>query len=274
MAKRSKKTGKQSATSSQEMQNAAKTLYANIRFMSPDDPISTLAITSSVPNEGKTTVSIQLAQAMATAGKSTLLVEADMRRRSIANRLDIRPPHGAYAVLTNNASAGDAIVKTGVENMYFLDMEPHIPNPADILASNRYKKLVRMLEERFDYVIFDTPPTITFVDSSILSTLVDGTILVVRPNTTKRAELLRAYDQLKKANANVIGACANCVESDGAEYYYAYYSQSGKRVSDAVKAAAEVSNEQQTFDFAPTSTGSDGGGWRSINVPSFDKKNR
>ena len=117
------------------VQNAAKTLLANIRFASVDDPIRTITVTSSIPNEGKSTVSINLAQAIATSGKSVLLVEADMRRRSLSDMLGVRSRGGLYAVLSEQISIDQAIVETGQKNFYFLDAEPHIPNPADIIVS-------------------------------------------------------------------------------------------------------------------------------------------
>lgn len=234
------------------MQNAAKTLFANIRFMSPDKPIKSIVVTSSAPDEGKTTISLNLAQAIATSGKSTLLVEADMRRRSLANALQLRPQHGTYALLTGQATLNDAVVQTAIKPLFFLDIEPNIPNPADILASGRYRKLVEKLRNSFDYVIFDTPPVNTFVDAAILSTLVDGTILVVRPGKTKRMDLMRSYDQLEKANANILGACANFCENIGSEYYYAYYTKSGDRIDTSeYQEEAEAQQDADTDMYAP-----------------------
>ena len=100
------------------VQNAAKTLLANIRFASVDDPIRTITVTSSIPNEGKSTVSINLAQAIATSGKSVLLVECDMRRRSLADMLGVRSRGGLYAVLSEQISIDQAIVETGQKNFY------------------------------------------------------------------------------------------------------------------------------------------------------------
>lgn len=91
---------RKASSNMQEVQNAAKTLFANIRFMSPDCPLRTIVMTSSVPSEGKSTTSIELAKAIATSGKKTLLVEADMRRRSLANALGVRARAGVYSVLT------------------------------------------------------------------------------------------------------------------------------------------------------------------------------
>lgn len=233
MAKKKKQSSNQL-----EVQNAAKTLFANIRFMSPDNPIRSIVMTSSVPNEGKSTCSVELARAIATSGKTVLLVEADMRRRALASLLNVRPAAGVYAVLTDAAPLKTAVTATQTPNLFFLDVEPNIPNPADIISSKRYQKLVATLEDGYDYVIFDMPPVGTFVDAAILSTLVDGTVLVVKPGSTKRAELVDACDQLKKADANILGICATFCEGTGSEYYYAYYTKNGGRVKDDGDVAA------------------------------------
>lgn len=211
-----------------EMQNAAKTLLANIRFASVDDPIASLVVTSSIPNEGKSTVSVNLAEAIATSGKSVLLVECDFRNRTLADMLDVHATGGIYAVLSEELSLDQAVAPTSVSNMYLLDVEPHIPNPADVLSSKRFRSMAAALEERFDYVIYDTPPVGTFVDAAILSTLADGAVLVVRENYTKRDSILGAYDQLKKAGAHVLGVVMNHCETSSNEYYYAYYTQDGQ----------------------------------------------
>ncbi len=215
------------------VKNATKTLYANIRFMSPDEPIKTMLVTSAVPNEGKTTTSVHLAQAIATSGKTVVLVDADMRRGSVAGILRIQPKAGAYAVMSESATLLEAVTKTSVPNLYFLDIEPNIPNPVDLLISKKYLQLVEDLKSKFDYVIFDTPPTGTFVDAAVLSTLVDGVVLVARSNFVKRTEVVNAFEQLNKANANILGVCATFCEDESSEYYYAYYNQRGSRVESS-----------------------------------------
>lgn len=212
------------------VQNAAKTLLANIRFASVDRPVKCIVLTSSVPNEGKSTVAYNLAQAIASSGKRTLIVECDMRRRSLADMIGARARHGIYAVLSGQVELDEALVATSHRNLFFLDSEPHIPNPADILSSQRFRKLVAQMESDFDYVVIDTPPVGTFVDAAIIATLADATALVVRERFVKRAELQNAYDQLKKADANVIGVIMNMCEAESSEYYYAYYNKEGKRV--------------------------------------------
>lgn len=224
------------------VQNAAKTLLANIRFASVDRPVKSIVLTSSVPNEGKSTVAYNLAQAIASSGKRTLIVECDMRRRSLADMVGARARHGIYAVLSGQVELDEALVATSHRNLFFLDSEPHIPNPADILSSQRFRKLVAQMESDFDYVVIDTPPVGTFVDAAIIAALADATALVVRERFVKRVELQNAYDQLKKADANVIGVIMNMCEAESSEYYYAYYNKEGKRV---LKSEGHVSDGPQ-----------------------------
>lgn len=212
------------------VQNAAKTLLANIRFASVDDPIRVVTITSSTPNEGKSTVALNLAQAIATSGKSVVLVECDMRRRSMADMIGVRSRGGLYAVLSEQMQLEDAVVETSQKNLYFLDSEPHIPNPADIIVSRRFKRLVERLRASFQYVIFDTPPVGTFIDAAEVGRLSDGVLFVVREKFAKRNEVSAAFDQLRRAEVHVIGAVMNYCESETSEYYYSYYTKDGKKV--------------------------------------------
>lgn len=222
-----------------ELQNAAKTLYTNIRFMSVDEPIKTVMLTSSVPNEGKTTACKYLGEAIASSGRDVLIVDTDMRRRSMAASLNVRSQAGLYRVLLGRTSLELAVVSTSTAHLYFLDVEPSIPNPVEVLSSKRFASFAQRLRDSYDYVIYDTPPVGTFVDAAVLSTLVDATVMVVRPDFVKREELMGAYDQLEKAGANVIGICATFVEGTGSEYYYKYYTtSSGKRVKKKKRASS------------------------------------
>jgi len=208
--------------------NSAKTLLANIRFMSVDNPVRTVAITSAVPNEGKTFVTANLASAIATSGKTVLLVETDMRRRSMAHALGVHAQHGLYSVVSGEVGLTTAAISTTTPNMYFLDAEPHIPNPSDLLNSNRFSRLIQVAARTFDYVVFDTPPVGTFVDAAVLGTKVDAVFMVVRENFTKKAEVVAAAEQLKKSGCNLAGIVMNYCERRSSEYYYEYYySKSG-----------------------------------------------
>ena len=214
--------------------NSAKTLLANIRFMSVDNPVRTVVITSAVPNEGKTFVTANLASAIATSGKTVLLVECDMRRRSMAHALNVHAQHGLYSVVSGEVGLTTAAVSTTTPNLYFLDSEPHIPNPSDLLNSNRFSRLIEVAKRTFDYVVFDTPPVGTFVDAAVLGTKVDAVFMVVRENFTKKAEVVAAAEQLKKSGCNLAGIVMNYCERRSSEYYYEYYySREGHRDENA-----------------------------------------
>lgn len=236
----------------QEIQNSAKTMLANIRFASVDRPIQSIVITSAIPNEGKTTTTIELAKAIATAGNTVLVVEADMRHRSVSSILGVHAAHGAYSVMARSAEFDQAVVKTGIPNLYFLDIEPNIPNPVDLLSSRAYAHLVDTACDNYDFVLFDTPPVGTFVDAAILSRLTDGVIMIVKIGGAKRDEILVAYDQLEKAEANIIGACATFCEGTSSEYYYAYYTKDNRRVhTDKEEKHSRRSTEGSFASVAP-----------------------
>ena len=207
----------------QSVVNAAKTLLANIRFMSVDNPVRTIAFTSSAPNEGKTFISCNLASAIATSHKTVLIVECDMRRRSVANALGVHAQYGLYAVLSGQKELGQAAVRTKTPNLHFLDAEPHIPNPSDILSSKHFARLLSLMRKTYDYVIFDTPPVGAFVDAAVLGAQIDAIFMVVRENFVNRNELLEAAEQLRHSNCNLAGVVMNHCEHRSSEYYYDYY---------------------------------------------------
>jgi len=218
-----KKNEGQSSDLMRSIDNSAKTLLANIRFMSVDNPVRTVVITSAIPNEGKTFVAANLATAMATSGMRTLLVECDMRRRSMSSMLRVHAQHGLYSVLANEVSLEEAAVPTDTQRLFFLDAEPHIPNPSDLLSSRRFSSLIEMAKGSFDYVVFDTPPVATFVDAAVLGAKVDAVFMVVREGYTRKDDIARAADQLKAANVPLNGIVMNFCERNSNNYYYYYY---------------------------------------------------
>ena len=138
----------------QALQNAVKTLTANIRFASVDDPVRTICVASAIPSEGKTTTSVALGRAFAEGGSRVVLLEADMRRRSLATALGHHGRYGLYSVLAGEHSVQEAAIPVGTSKcLFFLDAEPGIPNPADVLQSKRFHSLLTQLSSQFDYVI-------------------------------------------------------------------------------------------------------------------------
>lgn len=219
--------GKKKGVDSVAVQNAAKTLAANIRFASVDNPVSSIVVTSSIPGEGKSFVSIELAKALAASGKRVLIMECDMRKRSLAARLGRHGLHGIYDVLSGEADITEAVTPTGTENLWFLDAEPNIPNPTDIVSSKRFRGLLQGLRREFGYVVMDTPPLGAFVDAAVLGSVADATVLVVRQNFVRRDDMVASFTQLKQADANVIGTVLNYCEDDGLGHY-GYYGNYGE----------------------------------------------
>lgn len=222
--------GKKRGVDSVAVQNAAKTLAANIRFASVDNPVSSIVVTSSIPGEGKTFVAIELAKALAASGKRVLIMECDMRKRSLAARLGRHGLHGIYDVLSGEADITEAVTPTGTENLWFLDAEPNIPNPTDIVSSKRFRGLLQGLRREFGYVVMDTPPLGAFVDAAVLGSVADATVLVVRQNFVRRDDMVASFTQLKQADANVIGTVLNYCEDEGMGHYgnYGYYGSYGE----------------------------------------------
>lgn len=213
------------------LENAVKTLAANIRFTSVDNPLRVIGVTSSVPNEGKTTVSYMLGQAMAAGGGNVLLVDCDLRHRSLAKKAQVHPREGLYNVLAGRCELADAVIALETPGLYLLDVEPQIPNPVDVLASKRFHDLMLRVRKEYSFVIVDTPPLSAFVDAAVASQNTDGMLLVVREGMTKREDLLAAYDQLCKADARVVGTVLNfCSSERKGHYYYNYYTADGKKV--------------------------------------------
>ena len=204
-------------------QNAATTLLANIRFASMDKPLKTIVITSSIPDEGKSSISCHLAQAMASSGKRTLVVDCDTRSRSVASRYNLHPKAGLFSLLSKQAPLEDVLTPTPVQSLSIIDIEPSIPNPADIFASKRFQSFLAQMEEMFDYIVIDTPPVNAFIDAAVLASHADATILVVRENLARRDEIAYACEQLRKADANLIGTCMNFCTHQGGSYYSSSY---------------------------------------------------
>lgn len=225
----------------QALQNAVKTLAANIRFASVDSPVRTICVTSAIPSEGKTTTSVALGRVFAEGGSRVLLLEGDMRRRSLATALGRHGRYGLYSVLAAEHTVQEAAIPVGSSSrLFFLDAEPGIPNPADVLQSKRFHALLSQLSGQFDYVIVDTPPVTTFVDAAVAASVVDATILVVRQDYTHRDDVVAAYDQLVQAGANVVGTVLNCCDATTSGYYYGYYKERRNDSYDVVAPSAGV----------------------------------
>ncbi|MGA9378934.1 MAG: polysaccharide biosynthesis tyrosine autokinase [Phormidium sp.] len=208
-----------------------RSLYTNIRLLSTDMPIRSLVISSSTPAEGKTVVSLHLAQAAAAMGQRVLLVDADLRRPQIHKRLNLPNMRG----LTNLISSEDLDFHEVIqnlpqeENLYIMAAGQIPPDPTRLLSSEKMQTLMTDFQSAFDLVIYDTPPLVGFADASILATPTDGVILVVGLGKADRYPLMQALDTLRISGTPILGLVANGVKNYTTRWhdsYNRYYNQS------------------------------------------------
>jgi capsular exopolysaccharide synthesis family protein len=203
---------------------SCRVVRTNILFCSPDRPLRTMLVTSPNPLEGKTMMTVNLGVAMAQNGSRTLLVDTDMSRPRLHRILQASVEHGVSRVIVGEGSLEDAIKSTDVPNLFILPCGPLPPNPAELLQTERFLSLVKRLGEKFDRVLFDSPPVMAVTDATILSRIMDGTIIVARASRTGRDSLARTAGQIKAVGSNLVGIVLNDVDLSAPGYhrYYAY----------------------------------------------------
>ncbi len=203
---------------------AYRTLRANIEFASVDATVRTLLVTSALPGEGKTVTSANLAVAFAQAGRKVLLVDADLRRPGIHLVFNLPNWHGLTSLLRDGDEKLDAITnETEQANLRILTTGPLPPNPAELLGSQRMRAVLERLTAAEDLVIIDSPPLQAVTDSAILSSFIDGTILVIDAARGHRRAVRLGRETLAKAGANVLGAVLNRAPSRAPSEYADYY---------------------------------------------------
>ena len=202
-----------------------RTLRTNLQFSKVDRKIKTILITSSGPKEGKSTTAANLAIAMAQAGNKVVLVDADLRRPVVHSIFGMKKDEGITNYLMDAIPYEQIVKATFHENLFVICSGVLPPNPSELLASAAMELLIQKLQNQFDLVIFDSPPVIAVTDAAILSTKVDGTILVVNSGQTNRDALARGKTLLDGVNAHLLGVLLNGVNIDGmyGSYYYYYY---------------------------------------------------
>nr|WP_321293215.1 CpsD/CapB family tyrosine-protein kinase [uncultured Trichococcus sp.] len=206
-----------------------RTLRTNIQFSMIDKKLKSLAVLSATSGAGKSTVAANLAVTFTLQGNQVLLVDCDLRRPSVHREFGIHNEEGLTNLLANHAgkSVGDYLHTCEVPGLSILTGGPVPPNPAELLSSNRMKQLEMDVAERFDLVIYDTPPLLGFTDAQILAGRVDGTIFVVHYEEDTKEDVLKASDSLKMVNANVLGVVYNRAPGGQKEhsYYYGYHDE-------------------------------------------------
>jgi capsular exopolysaccharide synthesis family protein len=202
---------------------AARSVRTNLMFMNPDQPMRRLLVTSAGPSEGKTTVACSLAIAFAQAGQRVCIVDADLRRPRLHHIFDRNGDPGLTNTLVGEATLDEVAKPTGIDNLFSIPAGPTPPNPADMLGSERFRRLLTELSERFDRVVIDSPPVVAVTDSVVLSTLVDGTVFVARAFLTARHLSAQGLRALRDVGAPVAGVVLNAVNVNRHEYSYYYY---------------------------------------------------
>ena len=205
------------------MAEAYRTLRTNLGFASMDDPCRSILFTSTSPRDGKSTVASNLAVVMAQAGNRVVLIDADLRKPVQHQIFDVDNRQGLTSVLLQKVEAETAMHNGLVENLHVITSGPIPPNPAEILGSERTRHLLQQLLDEYDYVFIDSPPILAVTDAAILSTIVDGVVLVVNYAVTRNEMAREAVEQFKKANARVLGVVLNQVQMESSDYKYYYY---------------------------------------------------
>lgn len=201
-------------------------LRTSLLLSSAGQPPKTILVTSSQPSEGKTTTAINTAFMLAQTGAEVLLIDCDLRRPRLHAHFGAPNTRGLTNWLSGETDI-DSLTQTfgSLANLKFLTSGPVPPNPAELLGSDEMRKLLSLLTERFAHVIIDSPPAISFTDASILSTMVDGVVLVVHGGRSSRAVVRRAKQQLLDVGAHIFGIVLNNVKVETQDYYYSgYYS--------------------------------------------------
>jgi receptor protein-tyrosine kinase len=222
-------------------------LRTNLQFLSVDHPPRLIVITSSVPNEGKSTTSINVALAIAEAGSNVLLVDGDMRRPSLNKYLDIVGSVGFSTVLSGGASLDEALQESRFPRLTVLAAGAAPPNPSELLGSLAAKKTLDELRTRFDYVIVDSPPLLAVTDSAILAAEADGALLLVRAEKTKRDQIAHAVGMLHDVGATLLGTVLTMAMPRGSvAYRYNYYYQYGSYGENTPGSRAELPTKTAT----------------------------
>ncbi|BFI98614.1 MAG: CpsD/CapB family tyrosine-protein kinase [Priestia megaterium] len=200
-----------------------RTIRSNIQFSNLESDVRSLVMTSSGPSEGKSTTAANLAIVYAQQDKKVLLVDADLRKPTAHFSFRLENHIGFTNVLTRKVPLLDAVSETEIPNLSVLTSGPIPPNPSELLASKNMDALLEEMYEHFDFILFDTPPTLAVTDAQILSNKVEATILVVSSGKTDKAAARKAKELLLNAKARLLGVILNDRKiEDGGSYYYYY----------------------------------------------------
>lgn len=211
---------------------AFKTLRTNLLFCSAD--IKTIVVTSTFENEGKSTISAELARGLAEIGKKTLLIDADMRKSVILkNNSKAQDIKGLSELLSNQATADEVLYNTQIPCFDIIFSGHFPPNPVELLSSSKLSSVLEQFSSIYDFVIIDTPPLNPIIDAAVIASHCDGAILVVGIGKAKIKETVAVKEQLLKSGCKILGAVVNEPDARHRTYaskkHYSYYGKSSKR---------------------------------------------
>lgn len=216
---------------------AFRRLRTNLQFLNVDNPPRAFVLTSSVATEGKSETAINLSLALAESGNRVLLIEADLRRPLVVSYMSMPDRVGLTNILSGQADFADVVQETRHDGVDLLACGPLPPNPSELLASEMARLLIEDLRRMYDYVIIDSPPLLPVTDGSLIARITDGALLVVRSHRTTSDQVSQAIENLRKADANLLGVVtvANKPAKKGSTGYYDSYYYSSKRSSNPTK---------------------------------------
>jgi succinoglycan biosynthesis transport protein ExoP len=212
---------------------ALRSVRTNLLF-SGHGPLNRLLITSALPQEGKSFLTSNLSVLIAATGSRLLIIDADLRRPNLHKLFELENTQGLSTVLAGINRFEDCVIRTHVPNLHVLLAGPTPPNPAELLGSERMTELLDSITD-YDMILIDSPPVNVVADPLMLSSLVDGVLVIIEANATSRSLVARTRDLLMEVNANVLGAVVNKlnVRRAGYGYYYYDYGYYGEREGPA-----------------------------------------
>lgn len=199
-----------------------KTLRTNIQFCGDDKKV--IMVTSCLPGEGKTEISIELAKSFAEMGKKVILLDLDIRKSVMLSRLNIGTKlEGVSHFLSGQCTFSDTIVATNIPGLHLVLAGPAVPNPTELLESKRFMSMIEALRGAFDYVIIDCPPLGLVIDAAIIAKQCDGSIIVLESGETKYRLAQQVKAKLERAEVPILGVVLNKVEMKKNKGYYSKY---------------------------------------------------
>ena len=200
---------------------AYKSLRTNLQFCGEDKKV--IAITSCTPNEGKSSVTMNLAVSLADAGKKVLLIDADLRKSVLVGRTKVKESiKGLTHYLSKQAALIEVICATNVKNLHIVYAGPVPPNPAELLGGKHFRELLTSLRKVYDYILVDTPPLGSVIDSAIIAEECDGSIMVIETGVISYRFAQDVKRQLEKSNCPILGVVLNKVDMSKQGYYGKY----------------------------------------------------